>query len=215
MMKKITAAILILILFVCLFFLVKIFVPGSSQTTQKDLQESTETITKDNTDGSSVGMANPASVYCKEQGGSLSIRKDLEGNEYGVCVFEDGSECDEWKYFRKECDKGIPNQDLVSDPEKDKTEIEQALVREEGISLDEMVVTVRENTGKYASGGMRPKEPGVGGAYFFAAKTSAGWTIVAAGNGTITCEDVAPYPDLPVSMISECYDVPTETLIKR
>lgn len=48
-------------------------------------------------------MANPASVYCEEQGGRVDIRQDLEGNEVGICVFEDGSECEEWSYFRGEC----------------------------------------------------------------------------------------------------------------
>ena len=51
-------------------------------------------------------LANPASVYCKEQGGSLEIRKDESGGEYGVCQFEDGSECEEWAYFRGECEPG-------------------------------------------------------------------------------------------------------------
>ena len=62
---------------------------------------------------------------------------------------------------------------------------------------------------------MRPKEPGVGGAYFFAAKTSEGWTIVAAGNGIISCQQLAPFPDLPLSMISECVDQTTGNLVER
>lgn len=50
-----------------------------------------------------IGMANPASTYCSKQGYKLDIRKDEQGNEYGMCVFEDGKECDEWAFFRKEC----------------------------------------------------------------------------------------------------------------
>jgi putative hemolysin len=53
--------------------------------------------------GSSAGIPNPASVYCREHGGKLEIRKDSSGAEYGVCVFPDGSECDEWAFFRGEC----------------------------------------------------------------------------------------------------------------
>ncbi|MBX3004684.1 MAG: DUF333 domain-containing protein [Anaerolineales bacterium] len=53
---------------------------------------------------SQVGLANPASQYCIEQGGRLEIRKDADGNEYGVCLLPDGSECEEWALFRdKEC----------------------------------------------------------------------------------------------------------------
>jgi putative hemolysin len=51
-------------------------------------------------------MANPASVYCIEQGGTLDIRSDAEGNQYGVCVFADGSECGEWAYYHGECAPG-------------------------------------------------------------------------------------------------------------
>lgn len=50
-----------------------------------------------------IGLANPASVYCEEQGGTLEIRTDADGGQYGVCIFADGSECEEWAYFRGEC----------------------------------------------------------------------------------------------------------------
>jgi heat shock protein HslJ len=53
-----------------------------------------------------VGLANPASVYCEEQGGTLEIRSDTDGNQYGVCIFADGSECEEWAFFRGECQQG-------------------------------------------------------------------------------------------------------------
>ncbi|MBN1120776.1 MAG: DUF333 domain-containing protein [Anaerolineae bacterium] len=52
-----------------------------------------------------AGLPNPASVYCEEQGGKLEIR-DEEGGQRGVCIFDDGSECDEWAYFRSECQPG-------------------------------------------------------------------------------------------------------------
>ncbi len=53
-----------------------------------------------------ANMPNPASVYCADNGGTLDIRKDNAGNESGVCVFADGSECDEWAFFRGECQPG-------------------------------------------------------------------------------------------------------------
>lgn len=49
------------------------------------------------------GLANPASEYCIEQGGRLEFRADEDGGELGFCVFADGSECEEWAYFRGEC----------------------------------------------------------------------------------------------------------------
>jgi len=51
-------------------------------------------------------LPNPASVYCEEQGGTVDIRTDADGNQSGVCVFADGSECDEWAFFRGECQPG-------------------------------------------------------------------------------------------------------------
>jgi putative hemolysin len=50
------------------------------------------------------GLANPASEHCEEQGGQVDIRQDADGAEQGVCVFPDGSECEEWAYFRGECE---------------------------------------------------------------------------------------------------------------
>jgi putative hemolysin len=49
---------------------------------------------------SKVGLANPASTYCVQQGGQIDLRKDAAGNVNGVCVFKDGRECEEWALFR-------------------------------------------------------------------------------------------------------------------
>ncbi len=50
-----------------------------------------------------VGLPNPASVYCKQQGNKLEIRTAADGGQIGICIFPDGSTCDEWAYFRGEC----------------------------------------------------------------------------------------------------------------
>jgi len=50
-----------------------------------------------------AGIPNPASVYCKEQGNKHEIRLAAIGSQNGICVFPDGSECDEWAYFRGQC----------------------------------------------------------------------------------------------------------------
>ena len=52
------------------------------------------------------GMANPASAHCEEHGGRLEIRAAADGGQSGVCVFADGSECEEWAYYRGECAPG-------------------------------------------------------------------------------------------------------------
>lgn len=48
-------------------------------------------------------LPNPASVYCEQQGYRLEIRTTADGSQAGVCMFPDGSECDEWAFFRGEC----------------------------------------------------------------------------------------------------------------
>jgi putative hemolysin len=55
------------------------------------------------TDVPQAGMPNPASVYCEQNGNKLEIRTAADGSQSGVCVFPDGSTCDEWAYFRGEC----------------------------------------------------------------------------------------------------------------
>jgi len=52
------------------------------------------------------GLANPASTYCIEQGGRLVIQKRGDGGEYGVCIFPDHRQCEEWALFRGECPPG-------------------------------------------------------------------------------------------------------------
>jgi predicted secreted protein/putative hemolysin len=55
-----------------------------------------------------IGMPNPASVYCSQAGGTLGIKKDASGNEYGMCTFKNGTSCEEWALFRNEgCQPGL------------------------------------------------------------------------------------------------------------
>lgn len=55
-----------------------------------------------------ANLPNPASVYCEQQGYDLQIRTAADGSQSGVCAFPDGSECDEWAYFRSECSPASP-----------------------------------------------------------------------------------------------------------
>ena len=48
-------------------------------------------------------LPNPAAVKCEEDGYIYEIREDESGGQYGVCIFDDGSECNGWAYFRGEC----------------------------------------------------------------------------------------------------------------
>jgi len=49
-----------------------------------------------------VGLANPAAIYCENQGGTLkSVERD--GGIDADCVFQDGTRCPQWEFFRGEC----------------------------------------------------------------------------------------------------------------
>jgi len=71
---------------------------GSRQIQVKSIKEKVET---------SVGISNPASRNCEKQGGTLQI-KDMPQGQIGMCIFPEG-ECEEWAYFRGECDPGEGN----------------------------------------------------------------------------------------------------------
>jgi putative hemolysin len=55
------------------------------------------------TDIPPMNMPNPASVYCEQNGNKFEIQTASDGSQNGICVFPDGSECDEWAYFRGQC----------------------------------------------------------------------------------------------------------------
>lgn len=55
---------------------------------------------------SAAQMANPASAYCLEQGGTLTIQPRGDGGEYGICSFEDNRQCEEWAMQRGDCPVG-------------------------------------------------------------------------------------------------------------
>ena len=83
MIKKIiifTGAIILLVL------------TGSCSNTQKSQDISLE-----------VDLPNPASEFCIEQGYKNEIVTAADGSQSGICIFDDGSSCDDWAFFRGEC----------------------------------------------------------------------------------------------------------------
>lgn len=55
--------------------------------------------------GAQPQLANPASVNCVQQGGRLTVERRPDGGEFGVCVFTDNYQCEEWALLRGECPK--------------------------------------------------------------------------------------------------------------
>ncbi|GBR36228.1 hypothetical protein AA11826_1500 [Komagataeibacter oboediens DSM 11826] len=50
---------------------------------------------------SRIGMANPASVYCQQRGGTLEMRSSPQGTS-GWCHLPDGTVMEEWALFRRD-----------------------------------------------------------------------------------------------------------------
>ena len=82
---------------------------------------------------SPADMPNPASVFCEENGGTLELRSDASSAVQGVCVFQDGSECDEWAFFHDECKPG----DSLDAGEQPVVTEEQPVVTEEPAAVPE------------------------------------------------------------------------------
>jgi len=43
-----------------------------------------------------------------QKGGQLEIRTGPNGGQVGYCMFPDGSSCEEWQFFRGECQPKRP-----------------------------------------------------------------------------------------------------------
>ncbi|MDD1655342.1 MAG: DUF333 domain-containing protein [Methanomicrobiales archaeon] len=70
------------------------------------------------------GMANPAATACVQANLTYEIRTNTtDGSQYGVCIMKDGTVCDEWAYFRKECpaSAGMANPSAVYCEEQNMT----------------------------------------------------------------------------------------------
>ena len=53
-----------------------------------------------------LGLPNPASQNCVKLGGESRIEALGSGAQYGVCIFEDNRQCEEWALFRGQCPSG-------------------------------------------------------------------------------------------------------------
>lgn len=51
-------------------------------------------------------LGNPASLRCIESGGMVRIEARPDGGQYGICVFVDNRQCEEWAMFRGQCPAG-------------------------------------------------------------------------------------------------------------
>lgn len=90
--------------------------------------------------------------------------------------------------------------------------IKEAFAKKYNKSIDQVEVSISKRDDTHAWGSVKFTGE-IAGAWFLAYKNPSGWIIVQDGNGTISCETIAPY-DFPSLMASECVDK-NGKLIKR
>ena len=73
---------------------------ATAEETAATEENKTEEAATEGTTGTTIWMPNPAAVYCEQQWGTVNIVKDAEGNETWMCKLGDGTEVDEWEYYR-------------------------------------------------------------------------------------------------------------------
>lgn len=160
--------------------------------TQTPIQSAeSESMNNDNLNKDGSSIANPASTYCQENGGTVEIVTTEDGSQFGLCKFESYS-CEEWAYYYGNCDI-----------EKDSEAIRQALVGK-GLDLSNSTVKIMKHLGRDIEAGVIPNEPVGGGGYVFAIKTDDGMKILADGNGIISCDSFKGYEDYSDYLVPQC-----------
>jgi hypothetical protein len=130
-------------------------------------------------------------------------------DEHG-CILSAGYS---WCEIKQKCLR--PFEESCEEDSSVSEDIKALLVAKNNWNADEIKVTVSENDGTYAKGGVGAVTPQGGGGLWFAAKVNGKWNIVYDGNGIITCDSLTNYPDFPASMIPECYDASTNQMVER
>ncbi|MBI3385827.1 hypothetical protein HY031_01950 [Candidatus Gottesmanbacteria bacterium] len=90
--------------------------------------------------------------------------------------------------------------------------VKQGLIAEHGPDAVDLNISVTKIVGNFAQGSVSGSG---GGAIWFAAKVKGTWVLVWDGNGTISCNAVAPYADFPKSMIPECWNDTLQKMVTR
>ena len=94
----------------------------------------------------------------------------------------------------------------IKPDENDGEKIKAALVKKHSWNSDDIIVTVSENDGQFARGGVKEKSSEVGGGMFLAVKKNGEWEIVFDGNGTVDCQMIKSTYQFPLSMLKGICD---------
>ncbi|MFH1427132.1 MAG: DUF333 domain-containing protein [Patescibacteria group bacterium] len=106
----------------------------------------------DISDQQNTGLANPASVNCEDKGGTLRMEQDENGT-YGICVLPDGTECEEWEYYRGECGSNTSANAQITDSTTgdEKTAVGNDKIKIFGIQSGDNIVSPATISGEAAA----------------------------------------------------------------
>jgi len=93
-------------LLVLSFVLVGLLLSACGGAAQPATQVPTQAPARPPAQAPGSNLANPASTNCVNKGGQPQIMKRGDGGEYGVCVFDDNRQCEEWAMLRGDCPVG-------------------------------------------------------------------------------------------------------------
>jgi len=144
-----------------------------------------------------TNMTNPASVYCNEHGGQSVVRTASDGSQLGICVFENGNECDEWLFFRDECS----NSSVVPTPGTEKA-VQAFLAKKYNKSLSEVKVTIQKEAPGFAAGSVSFGQGGAAGkGGMWLAVAGNQWDVVWDGNGAVDCNKMRQQYGFPDTIL--------------
>lgn len=94
------------------------------------------------------------------------------------------------------------------------TEVTEQLVEKNGFNPDEIFVSVSHLEGRYTRGSVGLRSGGAVGNWL-AVYDNDSWSVFWDGVGSLFCDDLDEYPDLPTTVIQSCFDRSTGEIIKR
>ena len=93
----------------------------------------------------------------------------------------------------------------ITSPAEEEALIRKAVYEKSGTKESEYIIIINKNTGQHATGGIKPRQEDIGGAYWLAAKTENGWIGVYDGQAQPECTAINFY-NFPKDMVPECLD---------
>lgn len=162
-----------------------------------------------------VNLQNGKIIHSRKSGEEMLIGSDRDEHgcigTAGYIWCEEKQKC--LRPWEEVCEEGR-NAKTSTDDEISLLEasIKQALVAKYGPDASSLTVVASKTEGAYAQGSAAAE---AGGGMWFATKKSGTWELVWDGNGIILCTDLSSYPDFPATMIPECYDESSNTIITR